>query len=459
MTPDMKSKKRKVGERKSTKPSVRAAKPTTAPKPSAPQPLPFSDSASFGELGLSASLQNAIAESGLKKLTSLQRKTIPGLLTGRDVVAVTPSALSTIHSFLIPCISTLEKNRFASRNGTGIIILTPTRETAIAVSNLASTLLAPGTASVGVLATGSNKSAESDKIEKGINLVVATPERLLEHLKEMPVFATKNLKGLVLYNADGILASKNAVKTVLDISAFLPEERFTAIYTEALTDAVHGISELLTRPQMVLRVEEEGAAVEAVQKAPENPLGFVVVEPEDRLLLLLTFMKKFLDKKVLVLCSSSPAVLFYEEAANLLNIPVDIIHAKAPQAGPQTLASFNEAESGILIVSQEMVRTQDVKSADWIVQLDPPRSVSSYFAAVAPLPTARSVVFLMPKEVGFIDDCKTAGAQTEEFVFPKRALMKVGPIIEKAVKKDFVIHGRVNDDLRFVLYLFLGWEV
>lgn len=329
------------------------------------------------------------------------------------------------------------------------MILAPTRETAITISNLASTLLAGSTGSVGLLVAGSNKSAEEDKIQKGINLVVATPQRLLEHLRELPSFTTKNTKGLVLYNTDALLAQdKTMLKTIMDITTFLPATRFTAVYADTLTDGVHGLSELLTRPAAVLRVEDSTVPVPTTPILPSTPLGFTIVDPEDRLLLLLTFLKKFADKKVLVTCSSSPAVQFYDEAAALLNIPVLVVHAKDAKSAPKTIAEFNAAESGILIAAQELLRPSEIKAADWVVQVDPPRSVAAYIARAAAIPAARTVVFLQPQEAGFVDDCKAAGAQTEEFVFPKKALMKVGPLIEKAVKKDFVIHGKAKDAFR-----------
>lgn len=89
--------------------------------------------------------------------------------------------------------------------GTGIIIISPTRELALQIFGVAKDLMAHHSQTFGVVIGGANRRAEVDKLVKGVNLIIATPGRLLDHLENTKGFVFRNLKALVVDEADRIL--------------------------------------------------------------------------------------------------------------------------------------------------------------------------------------------------------------------------------------------------------------
>lgn len=93
----------------------------------------------------------------------------------------------------------------AKCKGTGIIIVSPTRELALQIFGVAKDLMAHHSQTFGIVMGGANRRAEADKLGKGVNLLVATPGRLLDHLENTKGFVYRNLKALVIDEADRIL--------------------------------------------------------------------------------------------------------------------------------------------------------------------------------------------------------------------------------------------------------------
>jgi ATP-dependent RNA helicase DDX18/HAS1 len=91
------------------------------------------------------------------------------------------------------------------RIGTGIIIISPTRELALQIFGVAKDLMAHHSQTFGIVMGGTNRRAEADKLPKGVNLLVATPGRLLDHLENTKGFVYRNLKALIIDEADRIL--------------------------------------------------------------------------------------------------------------------------------------------------------------------------------------------------------------------------------------------------------------
>lgn len=89
--------------------------------------------------------------------------------------------------------------------GTGVLIISPTRELALQIFGVAKELMAHHSQTFGIIMGGANRRAEADKLVKGVNLIVATPGRLLDHLQNTKGFITKNLKMLTIDEADRIL--------------------------------------------------------------------------------------------------------------------------------------------------------------------------------------------------------------------------------------------------------------
>ena len=107
-------------------------------------------------------------------------------------------------AFLIPVVEMLSSIRFKPRNGTGAVVVSPTRELALQIFGVARELMKHHSQTYGIVIGGANRRAEAEKLQKGVNLLIATPGRLLDHLMNTK-FGFKNLKTLIIDEADRIL--------------------------------------------------------------------------------------------------------------------------------------------------------------------------------------------------------------------------------------------------------------
>lgn len=170
--------------------------------------LPGTDSAptNFSDLKLSEKTMKAITEDmKFTRMTEIQQRGIPPLLAGRDVLGAAKTGSGKTLAFLIPAVEMLSALRFKPRNGTGVIVVSPTRELALQIFGVARELMAYHSQTYGIVIGGANRRAEAEKLSKGVNLVIATPGRLLDHLQNTQGFVFKNLKALVIDEADRIL--------------------------------------------------------------------------------------------------------------------------------------------------------------------------------------------------------------------------------------------------------------
>src|SRR5580704_12725428 len=106
---------------------------------------------------------------------------------------------------VFPYLIYLKKGETLINSGTGVIIVSPTRELALQIFGVARELLEHHSQTFGIVIGGANRRAEAEKLSKGVNLLVATPGRLLDHLQNTQGFVFKNLKALVIDEADRIL--------------------------------------------------------------------------------------------------------------------------------------------------------------------------------------------------------------------------------------------------------------
>ena len=224
-------------------------------------PSTGSDPQSFKDLNLSSKTMQAIADMKFDKMTEIQQRGIPPLLAGRDVLGAAKTGSGKTLAFLIPYVLSLSVLLFprvywwrhadsemydsavemlsalrfkprserryivvysrltAGRNGTGVIVVSPTRELALQIFGVARELMANHSQTYGILMGGANRRAEAEKIAKGINLIMysthltpdkslgcprlilsasATPGRLLDHLQNTSGFRYSNIKALVI---------------------------------------------------------------------------------------------------------------------------------------------------------------------------------------------------------------------------------------------------------------------
>ena len=254
----------------------------------------------FEEAGLSEPTLKAIKDMGFSKMTKVQAKTIPPLLAGRDVLGAAKTGSGKTLAFLIPAIEMLYSLRFKPRNGTGVVVVSPTRELALQIFGVARELMAHHTQTFGIVIGGANRRQEAEKLMKGVNLLIATPGRLLDHLQNTKGFVFKNLKALVIDEADRILeiGFEEEMKQIIKI---LPnEDRQSMLFSATQTTKVEDLARISLRPgPLYINVasESEASTVAGLEQ------GYVVCDSDKRFLLLFSFLKRNVKKKIIVFLS------------------------------------------------------------------------------------------------------------------------------------------------------------
>ncbi|CAM9020524.1 unnamed protein product [Wickerhamomyces anomalus] len=412
------------------------------------------DSAKFTDLNLSAPTLKAIGEMGFTTMTPVQARTIPPLLAGRDVLGAAKTGSGKTLAFLIPAIEMLYSLKFKPRNGTGVIIITPTRELAMQIFGVAKELMAHHSQTFALTIGGNNRRAEAEKLIKGVNLIVATPGRLLDHLQNSKGFVFKNLKALVIDEADRILdfGFEEEMRQIIKI---LPNEgRQTFLFSATQTTKVEDLARISLRPgPLFINV----AAKELNSTADRLEQGYVVCESDKRFLLLFSFLKKNIKKKIIVFFSSCNSVKYYSELLNYIDLPVLDLHGKQKQAKrTNTFFEFINAERGILLSTDVAARGLDIPAVDWIIQFDPPDEPKDYIHRVGRTArgtkaTGKSLMFLLPSELGFLRYLKAARVPLNEYEFPTSKIANIQSQLEKLITTNYFLQQSASDGYRSYL--------
>ncbi|KAK4503938.1 hypothetical protein PRZ48_004853 [Zasmidium cellare] len=408
----------------------------------------------FTELNLSERTMKAIQDMPFDTMTEIQRRGIPPLLAGRDVLGAAKTGSGKTLAFLIPAVEMLHSLRFKPRNGTGVIVVSPTRELALQIFGVARELMEHHTQTFGIVIGGANRRAEAEKLSKGVNLIIATPGRLLDHLQNTQGFVFKNVKALVIDEADRILevGFEDEMRQIVKI---LPkEDRQTMLFSATQTTKVEDLARISLRPgPLYINVdhEEEHSTVAGLEQ------GYVICEADMRFRMLFTFLKRHPQKKIIVFFSSCNCVKYYSELLNYIDLPVLDLHGKQKQQKrTNTFFEFCNAKHGTLICTDVAARGLDIPAVDWIVQFDPPDDPRDYIHRVGR--TARganakgkSLMFLQPSEVGFLNHLKEAKVPLVEFEIPPKKIMDIQSQLEMLIGKNYYLNKSAKDGYRSYL--------
>ena len=353
----------------------------------------------FDSLPLSEATQAGIASMEFARMTQIQSMAIPPLLAGKDLIGAAKTGSGKTLAFLIPTLELLHKAKFTTRNGTGAIIIAPTRELAMQIYGVCKELCTAGKHSqtYGLVMGGANRKTEADRLSKGVNIVICTPGektmslapfsfqqrlsicipgRLLDHLQNTRGFNFRNLLALILDEGDRMLEQgfEDDLRAILKI---LPKERQTMLFSATQTKKVEDLARLSINQKTAIYVEVPSETKMATAAGLEQ--GYVTCPSEKRFLLLFTFLKKNKNKKIMVFFSSCNSVKFHAELLNYIDVPVMDIHGRQKQVKrTTTFFQFCKNETGTLLCTDVAARGLDIPKVDWIIQFDPPDDPKEY---------------------------------------------------------------------------------
>ncbi|ETV95947.1 hypothetical protein H310_10607 [Aphanomyces invadans] len=425
-----------------------------AEAPVAQQDSRYFSEETFESLPLSEPTQRVLKELNFVKMTKIQAKSIRPLLCGSDLLGAAKTGSGKTLSFLIPAVELLYKVKFTARKGTGCMVISPTRELALQIYGVVKEITKYHTQTHGIVMGGANRRAEAERLVKGVNILIATPGRLLDHLQNTKGFIYHNLLTFVIDEADRIL-SIGFEEEMRQIIKCIPKTRQTMLFSATQTKKVEDLIKVSMQGTPVYVGVEDDANSEATVQTLEQ--GYVVTPSDKRFLLLFTFLKKNLNKKVMVFFSSCNAVKFYGELLNYIDVPVLDIHGKQKQnKRTTTFFQFCSAKSGILLCTDVAARGLDIPAVDWIIQFDPPDDPKEYIHRVGR--TARgatgagkALLMLLPEELGFLKYLKAAKVGLSEYDFPSKKIAQVEAQLMKLVEKTYYLHKSAKEAYRSYL--------
>lgn len=415
----------------------------------------------FTEAGLSDQTLKSLEAMGFKTMTEVQARTIPPLMAGKDVLGAAQTGSGKTLAFLIPIVEMLSRLKFKPRNGTGAIVISPTRELALQIFGVAKELMANHHQTFGILMGGANRRAEADKLQKGVNLIVATPGRLLDHLQNTKGFVFSNLKTFCIDEADRILeiGFEDEMRQIVRI---LPNEnRQSMLFSATQTTKVQDLARISLRPGPLYINVHADLAASTVAKLEQ---GYVVCPSEGRFLLLFTFLKRNANKKCIVFMSSCNSVKYHSELLNYIDVPVLDLHGKQKQQKrTSTFFEFCNAPKGTLLCTDVAARGLDIPKVDWIIQFDPPDDPRDYIHRVGRTARAgkagKSLLFLLPSELGFLRFLKVAKVPLNEYSFPKSKVANVQGQLEKLISSNYYLHQSALEGYRSYLQAYGSYSL
>ncbi|CAO2650430.1 Nn.00g017220.m01.CDS01 [Neocucurbitaria sp. VM-36] len=355
----------------------------------------------FTDLPLSDPTKQGLKSSHFAVMTDIQSKAIPLALQGHDILGAAKTGSGKTLSFIIPVLENLYRLQHIGPDaGLGALILSPTRELAIQIFDVLRKIGRHGHMfAAGLLIGGKSLEDERQALTK-MNILVATPGRMLQHLSQTAAFSVDDLKMLVLDEADRIL-DMGFQRDVDAIIEYLPKERQTLLFSATQSRKVSDLARLsLQDPEYVsVHAEDQSATPKGLTQ------NYIVCPLEEKLDTLWSFIQASKKSKILCFFSSAKTVRFVYESFRHMQpgIPLLHIHGRQKQgARLDTTAKFSSAKHSCLFATDVAARGLDFPAVDFVIQVDCPDDVDTYIHRVGRTARynreGRGVLFLAPSE-------------------------------------------------------------
>ncbi|WFD20329.1 RNA helicase [Malassezia caprae] len=359
------------------------------------------DDTAFAAVPLSQRTRQGLKRAGFLDMTPIQRASLQVSLRGRDVLGAARTGSGKTLAFLLPVLERLYRQKWSSHDGLGALIVSPTRELAMQIFDVLRSIGGAHTFSAGLVIGGKDLKHEQDRLSR-MNILVATPGRLLQHLDQTVGFDASNLQVLVLDEADRLL-DMGFANTLNAIVEHLPRSRQTLLFSATQTKRVKDLARLSLRDPEYVAVQDEADA-----RTPQHLEQFYMTVPlPEKLDMLFSFLRSHTQSKVLVFMSSCRQVQFAHEVFCRLRpgLPLMALHGKQKQTRRlKIFADYSRSKHAALFATDIAARGLDFPAVDWVVQVDAPDSAETYIHRVGR--TARyhahgkALLFLLPSEAG-----------------------------------------------------------
>ena len=326
---------------------------------------------SFDSLGLSAPILKAISEKGYETPSPIQAQSIPAILAGKDVMAAAQTGTGKTAGFTLPILERLIEGERAQANQVRVLVLTPTRELAAQVGESVATYGAHLPLRSAVVFGGVKINPQMMKLRKGVDVLVATPGRLLDLYNQKAV-RFNNLEVLVLDEADRML-DMGFIHDIRKIIATLPKKRQNLMFSATFSDDIRKLARTIVNDPVEISVTPRNST------APTVKQWIYPVDKKQKTALLIKLIKDHQWRQVLVFSKTKHGANKITSKLEDAGINAAAIHGNKSQgARTKALAAFKNGSVRVLVATDIAARGIDIDQLPQVVNFDLPNVSEDY---------------------------------------------------------------------------------
>lgn len=400
-----------------------------AAPPSIQSALASAHGSTFPDIGVENWLNTALSNLSIRSPTPIQRACIPEILAGRDCIGGSRTGSGKTVAFAIPILQKWAEYPSA----VFAVVLTPTRELALQIHEQIVALGSRRGLRCTLIVGGADARTQALDLERMPHIVVATPGRLADHIKnsgEETIRGLRRVKFVVLDEADRLLASNGDGKGSMldDLETCLaimppPAQRQTLLFTATLTPEVRALQNLpRSKNQQPVYVCEVDTETLAVPKTLRQTFQLVNVLHKEKYLHVLLLTAANVEMNVIIFCNRTSTTTLLEYLLRLLDHRVTSLHSGLNHTDrTNNLARFRARAARILVATDVASRGLDIPTVGLVINYDIPRDPDTYIHRVGR--TARagrrgtSICLVGQRDVELIHaiEDRVGGAQMEEY--------------------------------------------
>lgn len=325
---------------------------------------------SFDTLGLSESLLLAVKETGYTQATPIQAQAIPAILSGKDLMAAAQTGTGKTAGFTLPLLQILNGKTAVKSNRCHALVLTPTRELAAQVQQSIQTYGKNEGLRSAVVFGGVNINPQMKALRRGVDILVATPGRLLDLFQQNAV-KFNDIDVLILDEADRML-DMGFIRDIRKILALLPQKRQNLMFSATFSDEIRKLAKTICSKPIEIDVAPRNSTVQAITQKLYH------VDKGHKSALLCYLLSKHKDQ-TLVFSRTKHGANKLAKQLNKVNVSAAAIHGNKSQSQrTQALANFKQNKVQVLVATDIAARGIDIDLLAQVINFDLPHVAEDY---------------------------------------------------------------------------------
>jgi ATP-dependent RNA helicase RhlE len=326
----------------------------------------------FEDYQLAEAVHNSIATLGYKKPTDIQFRSIPAILKGEDVLAIAQTGTGKTAAFVIPIVNNIHIRKSSSRAyGVKCLVMAPTHELALQIESVFKNIGRNTKVQSYCVYGGVEQDPQIKKLNKGVDIVVATPGRLFDLVSQKHLDLS-HVEMLVLDEADHML-DLGFIKDIRDLMRLIPKKRQTLFFSATINEEIKKLAYSLVTNAIRIQISPK----DPVAKNITHSVAFI--DMDDKRFFLESLINYNEDNKILIFVRTKVRAERVKSAMERVGIVTDTIHSdKTQEERSRTMASFRKGELMILIATDISARGIDVPNVDFVINYDLPDSSEQY---------------------------------------------------------------------------------